>query len=717
MSETFVHDRRLRLIRLTGALLCASFFVFCSSNKAALPKVSPPVAKVVSKSNVFHGETLIDNYGWLRDKENPEVIAYLKAENEYAEKMMKHTEKLQEKLYGEMLGRIKETDLSLPEKIDDYYYYNRWEAGKQYAIYCRKKDNLNAPEEILLDQNQLAGGQGYFGLGTFRTSPDHKLLAYSIDNNGSETYTLYVKDLATGNLLQDQIPNTSYGTVWANNNKTLFYTTLDSAKRAYRVYRHQLGKNPAEDDLVFEEKDEAFSVSIYKSRSHAYLFLESSSSTSSEIQFLSADHPHGEFEMIHPRHKEMLYSVEHHLTHFFILTNEKAKNFKLIQTSVTDPTHENWTEIIPHRDQVMIESIDAFENYLVIFERENGLKKIRIRDLSKETEHYVDFPEPLYTIFPTSNSEFKKNTLRFSYNSFLTPSSIYDYDMEKKTRELKKKEEVLGGFNPDLYKMERIYATAADGVKVPISLVYKKDLILNGKNPVHLHGYGSYGATSEPYFSSVRFSLIDRGFIYALAHIRGGGDLGWNWYEQGKVLNKKNTFTDFIACAEHLIAQNYTSAGNIAMSGGSAGGLLMGAVVNMRPELFKAVVAYVPYVDVINSMSDPTIPLVVGEYEEWGNPANRADYDYMKSYSPYDNVKAQPYPPMLITAGLNDPRVGFWEPAKWAAKLRATKTDQNLLLLKTNLNAGHSGSSGFYEGLKEDAFAYAFILDAFGMKS
>lgn len=711
-----MHPRRI-LQSILCTAVCVFFYLSCSTKQPSLPKISPPVANVLSKSNVYHGETLVDNYGWLREKENPEVIAYLKTENEYAEKMMKHTEKLQEKLYREMLSRIKETDLSVPEKIDDYYYYSRWEAGKQYSIYCRKKDNLNAPEEILLDQNQLAAGQVYFALGTFSTSPDHKLLAYSIDNNGSETYTLYVKDLTTGKLLQDQILNTYYGVVWANDNKTLFYETLDSAKRPYKVYRHQLGKNTAEDDLVFEEKDEAFGIAVYKSRSQAYILLESSSKTSSEIRFLSADHPWGEFEMIHPRHKDMLYSVEHHLNHFYILTNEQAKNFKLIETSVTDPTHENWTEMIPHREQVLIEGIDAFENYLVVYERDNGLKKIRIRDLSKEKEHYVDFPEPIYTIYATSNSEFKKSTLRFGYESFVTSSSIYDYDMEKKTRELKKKEEVLGGFNPDLYKMERLYAAAPDGVKVPVSLVYKKDLVLNGKNPVHLYGYGSYGSTAEPYFSSIRFSLIDRGFIYALAHIRGGSDLGWDWYEQGKLLNKKNTFTDFIACAEHLIAQNYTSAGNIVISGGSAGGLLMGAVVNMRPDLFKAVIANVPYVDVINTMSDPTIPLVVPEYEEWGNPANKPYYDYMKSYSPYDNVKAQPYPPMLITASLNDPRVGYWEPAKWAAKLRANKTDQNILLLKTNLNAGHSGGSGFYEGLKEDAFAYAFILDAFGIKS
>lgn len=711
-----MHHRRL-LQSILCTAVCASFYLSCSAKQSALLKISPPVANVLSKSSVYHGETLVDNYGWLREKENPEVIAYLKAENEYAERMMKHTEKLQEKLYREMLSRIKETDLSVPEKINDYYYYSRSEAGKQYSIHCRKKDNLNAPEEILLDENQLAAGQGYFDLGAYETSPDHKLAAYSTDTNGSETYTLFVKDLTTGKLLQDQIPNAAAGVVWANDNRTLFYRVQDSAKRPYKIYRHQLGTNPSEDDLVFEEKDDAFNVYIYKSRSQAYLFLESSSSTSSEIRFLSADHPRGEFEMIHRRHKDMLYSVEHHLNHFYVLTNQQAKNFKLIETSVTDPTHENWTEMIPHREQVLIESIAAFENYLVVYERENGLKKIRIRDLSKETEHYVDFPEPIYTIYATSNSEFKKNTLRFGYESFVTPSSIYDYDMEKKRRELKKKEEVLGGFNPDLYKMERIYATAPDGVRVPISLIYKKDLVLNGKNPVHLYGYGSYGATAEPYFSSIRFSLIDRGFIYALAHIRGGADLGWNWYEQGKVLNKKNTFTDFIACAEHLITQNYTSAGNIVISGGSAGGLLMGAVVNMRPELFKAVVAYVPYVDVINTMMDPTIPLVVPEYEEWGNPANQPDYDYMKSYSPYDNVKAQPYPHMLITASLNDPRVGYWEPAKWAAKLRANKTDQNILLLKTNLGAGHSGSSGFYEGLKEDAFAYAFILDAFGIRS
>jgi oligopeptidase B len=680
-------------------------------------KITPPVAKIVPKTNQYPAGTLTDNYFWLRDKNNPDVLAYLQAENQYTDAMMKHTVKLQDKLYREMLGRIKETDLSVPEKIDDYFYYSRTEAGKQYRIDCRKHETLDAPEEILLDENQFAAGHNYFDLGSFEVSTDHKLVAFSTDYNGSEVYMMQIKDLSSGAVLPERIQNTSGNVQWANDNKTLFYTTLDAAKRPDKLYRHTLGADPAQDPLLYEEKDQSFYVYVYKSRSEAYLFLDSSSLTTSEISYLSTDHPNGAFEMIEPRKKDILYSIDHRLNRFYILTNEDAKNFKLMETSVTDPTRENWTELIPARQNVMIENMDAFENHLVVYERENGLERIRIRNLSDEKEHFVDFPEAAYAIYPTGNSEFNKTTLRFNYQSLVTPPSVYDYDMDQKTRQLKKQYEVLGGFDPNLYKTERIFATGPDGAKIPISLLYKKSVILNGKNPVFLTGYGAYGYSNDPYFSSKRFSLVDRGFVFALAHIRGGGELGRTWYESGKLFNKRNTFTDFIACAEHLVTQNYTSIGNIAISGASAGGLLIGAVVNMRPDLFKVVIAQVPYVDVINTMMDPSIPLTVTEYEEWGDPRQKQFYDYMISYSPYDNVRAQAYPAMLITTSLNDPRVAYWEPAKLTAKLRAMKTDQNVLLLKTNMEAGHSGSSGRYDELKDDAFQYAFILDQFGIVS
>ena len=677
--------------------------------------LTPPVAKTDPKVDTVHGEARVDNYFWLREKSNTEVIEYLKAENKYTQAMMQHTEGFQEQLYQELLGKIKETDLSVPEKMGDYYYYNRTEEGKQYPIYCRKKGSLEAEEEILLDQNALAERHEYLEIGVYKISPNHQLLAYSTDTTGGESYTLYVKDLDTGQLLGDQIPNTYYSVEWANDNQTLFYTTLDPAKRPYKLYRHQLGSDLAADALIYHEADESFFLDVSKTRSNAYLLMELENINTSEVHYLEADQPTDEFRVISPRQSELEYSVEHHGDQFFIVTNAEAVNFKLMRASANNPSRENWEEVVPHREAVKLDSVSAFRNHLVISEREDGLQKIRVRNLITDEAHAVDFPEPVYTVQQGGNPEFNTNTLRFNYASLVTPMSVFDYEMDARTRELKKQDEVLGGYDPSLYESERIFAKAADGTPVPISLVYKKGLVKDGGDPLLLYGYGSYGINSEPYFSSNRLSLLDRGFRCAIAHIRGGEEMGRAWYENGKLLHKRNTFTDFIACAEHLIAEKYTASSKIVIEGGSAGGLLMGAATNMRPELFEIVIAKVPFVDVVNTMLDASIPLTVTEYDEWGNPNEKKFYDYIKSYSPYDNIEAKEYPHILVTAGLNDPRVHYWEPAKWTAKLRTLKTGDNQLLLKTEMGAGHGGPSGRYDYLKEIAFEYAFIFDLLGI--
>ena len=676
---------------------------------------TPPVAKTTPKVDTVHEEERVDTYFWLREKSNPEVIEYLEAENRYTEAMTQHTGDFQEQLYQELLGRIKETDLSVPEKMDDYYYYTRTEEGKQYPIHCRKKGSLEAAEEILIDQNALAEGHEYLEMGVYKISPNHQLLAYSTDTTGGESYTLYIKDLNTGQLLGDQIPNTYYSVEWAGDNQTLFYTTLDSAKRPYKLYRHQLGSDPAADALIYHETDESFFLDVSKTRSTAYLLMELENINTSEVHYLEADQPTGDFKVISPRQPELEYSVEHHSDQFFIVTNADAVNFKLMRASVSNPSRENWEAVIPHREAVKLDSVSAFQNHLVISEREGGLQKIRIRNLSTDEAHAVDFPEPVYMVRQERNPEFNTDILRFNYASLVTPMSVFDYEMDARSRELKKQDEVLGGYDPSLYESERIFAEAADGTPIPISLVYKKGLVKNGGNPLLLYGYGSYGINSEPYFSSNRLSLLDRGFRYAIAHIRGGEEMGRTWYENGKLLHKRNTFTDFIACAEHLITEKYTASDKLVIEGGSAGGLLMGAVTNMRPELFEIVIAKVPFVDVVNTMLDASIPLTVIEYDEWGNPNKKAFYDYIKSYSPYDNIEAKEYPHILVTAGLNDPRVHYWESAKWTAKLRVLKTGDNRLLLKTEMGAGHGGPSGRYDYLKEIAFEYAFIFDLLGI--
>jgi oligopeptidase B len=670
----------------------------------------PPIAKKEPQILELHGDKRIDNYFWMRDIENPEVIAYLEAENTYTEAIMQPTKAMQQQLYEEMLSRIKETDLSVPTRKDNYYYYSRTEEGKAYAIHCRKKDSLDATEEILIDENKLAEGQEYFSLGIFQISPNHQILAYSVDTNGSERYTLYFLDLKTDKLYPESIPDTYYSFAWANDNKTVFYTQIDEANRPYKLFRHQLDTSELPDKLIYHEADDSYFLSVGTTRSEAYIIMSIGSQVTSEAYYLDANKPTDTFKIIQSRTQGIEYEIDHHGDYFYIVTNDDAINFKLMKAPITSPSKENWQTVIPHREDVMLSGISIFAKYLVIYDRKNSLPCATVRKFDTGEEQNISFPELTYAFFEGSNPEYNTNILRFIYTSLVTPSSVFDYDMETNTRELKKESEVLGGYDKAEYASEMLTATAKDGTKVPISIVYKKGILKNGENPLYLTGYGSYGYPSSATFSSNNLSLLDKGFVIAIAHIRGGTEKGRKWYEDGKFLNKKNTFTDFISCAEHLINQKWTSSEKLAISGGSAGGLLMGAVINMCPELFKVVVADVPFVDVITTIIDTSLPLSVVEWEEWGNPNDKIYYDYIKSYSPYDNVEAKNYPNLLITAGLNDPRVKYWEPAKWAAKLRELKTDNNILLLKTNMGAGHGGASGRYESLKELAFEYAFIF-------
>lgn len=670
--------------------------------------MTPPVAKVVPFCSTLFNDTRQDPYAWLRNREDSDTIAYLEAENAYTKHVMQPTEPLQKALYDEMLGRIQETDLSVPIRRGDCFYYSRTEKGKEYAIYCRKHGSLDAPEEILLDGNVLAYGHSYFRIGAFTVSPDHTLLAYSVDVVGDEMYTIRVKNLATGELLDDKIPNTYYSLEWAADNRTFFYCVLDDAKRPYKVFRHQLGI--AEDSLAYHEPDERFTAEITKTSSREYLLIDIHSSLTSEVRYISAARPNDEFIPILERVPEVEYDVTHHGDSFFIRTNDQAKTFRVMQTPVAHPSRETWTEFLPMRAGITIEHLHAFQDYLVIEERDRGLTQIAIHHFPSNTSHRVAFDEPVFIVGLEGNAEYAADVVRFGYASLVTPESVYDYNMTTRERELKKREPVLGGYDPSQYTSERLYAKAQNGIEIPISLVYKKGFVRDGRAPALLYGYGAYGLSTDPTFNSERLSLIDRGFVYAMAHIRGGADLGKPWHEDGRMLSKKNSFTDFIACAEHLISQRYTSPARLAITGGSAGGLLVGAVLNMRPNLFAAVVTRVPFVDALNTELDATLPLTVGEWEEWGNPAEEKYYSYIKSYAPYENVRAQNYPAILVTAGLNDPRVSYWEPAKWVARLRKCKTDNNVLLLKTDMGAGHFGASGRYEHLKETAFNYAFLL-------
>lgn len=676
--------------------------------------LKPPVARKEPRITTMHGRTLIDDYAWLRDKSDPDVLSYLTAENHYAEAMMKPTEGFQDLLYKEMLGRIKETDENVPYRLGRHYYYSRTEEGKQYPIYCRKKNQLNAPEEIALDLNELAKGHNFMSLGAYEMSEDGRLLAFSVDTTGYRQYDLHIKDLNTGEVT-GKLAGRVTSFVWANDNRTFFFVQEDEqTKRSFQLFRGTLDGDD-EPELLFEEEDELYRIYAFKTRSRGYVMVVSASSTTSECRFASADSPRESFHVLLPRKEMHEYYADHLGELFYITTNDQGRNFRLVTAPVDKPGSEHWKEIIAHRNDVMLEGVDCFKDFFVVHERFHGVPAIRVFDPSGAF-HTIEMPEPVYMVFPVQNMEFETTKLRFRYESLVSPWSVYDYDMKTRHRELLKQQPVLGGYDPDRYQSERSYAKASDGTAIPISIVYKKNLKQDGPRPFLLDAYGSYGYPYDVHFSSSRLSLLDRGVIFGIAHVRGGGDLGKGWHDNGKLMAKKNTFTDFIACAEHLIKEKYTSSHGLIITGGSAGGLLTGAVTNMRPDLFKAVVAYVPFVDVINTMLDASLPLTVGEYLEWGNPHEKPAFDYMISYSPYDNIDSKAYPAMLVKTSLNDSQVMFWEPAKYVAKLRALKTDTNPLLFKTKLEpGGHGGSSGRYDRLKDTAFDYAFILDQFGI--
>ncbi len=661
-----------------------------------------------------HGDARIDPYFWLNDRENPEVIAYLNEENAYYQEQTKHTQPLQEALFLEMKSRIKEDDASVPYFYNGYYYLTRFELGGDYPIYARKKGSLDAPEEILFNCNEMAKGFTYFNLNGLTISPDNQWVAFSVDTIGRRIYTLQIKNLVTGELASEKIENVTGTATWANDNQTLFYTRKDAVTlRADSVYKHQLGTDASADSLVYFEKDDTFDVSVYKEKSKKYLVIASSSTLTSEYQILNADAPNGTFKVFQKRTRGLEYSISHYGDQFYILTNkDKATNFKLMVTPESATQKENWTDLIPHREEVLLEDIEIFRDYLVVSERENGLNTIQIRPWDGSEAYYLPFDSETYTAYTTTNVDFDTTQLRYSYQSMNTPASVIEFDMKTKTKVVLKEQAVLGGkFDKANYTEERVWATAKDGTKIPISMVYRKELFKNGENPLLLYAYGSYGMSMDAYFSSTRLSLLDRGFIYAIAHVRGGEDLGRNWYEDGKLLKKKNTFTDFIACSAFLIQEQYSSAQHLYAEGGSAGGLLMGAICNMAPHLYHGVIAQVPFVDVVTTMLDDSIPLTTGEYDEWGNPNVKKYYTYIKSYSPFDNVQAQAYPHLYVSTGLHDSQVQYWEPAKWVARLRTLKTNDTQLYLDTNMEAGHGGASGRFEALRELAKEFSFLLD------
>lgn len=682
-------------------------------------RITPPTAEKIAKNLEMHGDVRIDNYYWLNDKENPEVIDYLERENDYYSKMTEHTNSLKKSLFEEMKARIKEDDASVPYKLNGYYYITRFEKGNDYPVYTRKKESLDAEEEILFNVNEMAEGFSYYNLNGINISPDNKLVSFGVDTLSRRKYTMYIKNLETGELLKEQIPTTTGSATWANDNKTLFYTRKDEQTlRSNQIFKHTLGTDASEDELIYTEDDETFGTYIYKTKSKKYLVIGSYSTLTSEFRILDANTPNKEFKVFQPRERGLEYSISHFGKDFYVLTNkDKATNFKLMKTPEDATEKEHWSDVIPHRENVLLEDIDIFKEYLVVSERSNGLNKIHIQRWDGTNAYYLPFENETYTAYTVQNPEFDTRTLRYGYNALGTPASVIDFDMETREKEVKKETEVLGGkFDKNNYESKRVWATAKDGTEIPISIIYKKGFEQNGKSPLLLYAYGSYGSTIDPYFSTVRLSLLDRGFAFAIAHVRGGEYLGRQWYEDGKLLKKKNTFTDFVDVSRFLIAEKYTSKEHLYASGGSAGGLLMGAIVNIAPELYHGVIASVPFVDVVTTMLDDSIPLTTGEYDEWGNPNEKESYEYMKSYSPYDNVEAKNYPNMLVTTGLHDSQVQYWEPAKWVAKLRELKKDDNLLLLQTNMDAGHGGASGRFEALKEVAMDYAFLLDMEGIK-
>jgi oligopeptidase B len=714
MNEFYFRHVYLALVILVFLVL-SSVFILPAADNSSLP--TPPVAKKEPKITEINGHKMVDDYYWLREKTNPDVKAYLEAENVYTDAVMKPTEPLQKKLYGEMLSRIKETDVEVPYKEGGYFYYLRTEAGKQYGIRCRKKGSLDAPEEIVLDVNELAKGQTFMSLAAFDVSDDGNLLAYTTDNTGFRQFTLAVKDLRTGKMLVDHAERVD-SVAWANDNKTIFYTVEDEvSKRSYRLYRHAVGTS-GPDTLVYEEKDERFEIETAKTRSKDYLFLISGSHTTSEARYIPAGQPMAEWKLLEPRKQGVEYYPDHNGNFFYIRVNDSGRNFRLVKAPVSDPGSKNWEEVVPHRADVMLDDTDFFKNYFISYEREKGLPQIRITNLETGKSRRIEFPEPAYVTYAYVNREYDTTKFRYGYQSFITPQSVFEDDLPSGTTTLLKQKEVPGGYDRTRYQVEQIYATASDGVKIPISVVHVKGATLDGKGPMYLTGYGSYGISYDIAFNSNIFSMVDRGVVVAVAHIRGGGEMGKAWHDDGRMMHKKNTFTDFIASAEYLVAQGYGSKDRLVIEGRSAGGLLMGAVLNMRPDLFHAALVGVPFVDVMNTMLDESLPLTVGEFEEWGNPKEKPAFDYMITYSPYDNIEAKSYPNMLVRTSFNDSQVMYWEPAKYVAKMRALRTDHNALILKTNMNpAGHGGASGRYDRLHETAFDYAYFLTQMGINN
>ena len=677
---------------------------------------SPPVAKRVPVERTRHGETVVDEYAWLRDRDDPDTLAYLEAENAHTADVMAPTKGLQDELFEEIRARIQETDLSVPVRKGEWWYFTRTEEGRQYPIHCRSRTEGGEDEVVMLDQNAVAGEAEFLAIGAFDVSPDARLLAYSTDFAGGELHTMRFRDLETGEDLPDELPDTYYGTAWAADSATFFYVRPDAAMRPYQLWRHRLGTPPADDVLVFAEDDERFFLAVGTTKDERYVVLHLGSKVTDEVHVLPADDPTGEFSVVEPRQQDVEYSLEHWRNRFYIVTNvDGAEDFKLVEAPDASPGRASWRDVVPSRPGTTLTGIDVFADHLVLFERAEGLRRIRVRDQASGDDHVIEQPEAVSTASGGANPEFDSGTLRYGYTSMVTPSSVYDYDTRTRERTLKKRQPVLGGYDPDDYATERVWATAPDGTRVPMSLVYKRGRPRDGSAPALLYGYGSYEASMDPGFSSLRLSLLDRGFVFAIAHVRGGGELGRAWYRAGKLLEKRNTFTDFIACARHLVEEGWTSPASLAVRGGSAGGLLIGAVVNMAPEAFGAAVAEVPFVDALNTILDPSLPLTVMEWEEWGNPVESAEvYRYMRSYAPYENVEAREYPPVLVTAGLNDPRVSYWEPAKWVARMRATKAGDSRLLLKTEMGAGHMGPSGRYDAWKDEAFVFAFVLETLG---
>ena len=675
-----------------------------------------PVAKKIDKTLTQHNDTRIDPYYWMNDRENKDVIDYLNDENDFTKSVMNNTEKFQDNLFHEMKNRIKEDDSSVPYKFNGYFYYSRFEKGQEYALNCRKKDTLENEELIIVDQNERAKGHDYYALGGLSISDDNKIVAIGEDTVSRRIYTIQFKYLETNEMLIDKLENTTGGITWAADNKTVFYSQKDETLRSYKIFRHVLGTSQDDDVLVFHEDDETFNTFVFRSKSRKFIMIGSGSTLSSEYRYLDSANPTGEFTMFLTRENEHEYGVAHYQDHWYISTNWNAKNFRLMKCPISDTSKENWEEVIAHREDVLLEDLELFNDYLVLGERKDGLTKLRIIPWNGSEEHYIEFNDPAYMVYTSVNRDYDTKILRYGYTSMTTPSSVYDYNMDTREQELLKQQEVVGGYDVSKYESKRFMATARDGKRVPMSLVYRKDLKHPEGNPLLLYAYGSYGYSIDPSFSTTRLTLLDRGFVFAIAHIRGSQTLGREWYDDGKMMNKKNTFFDFIDCAEFLINENFTTPKHLYAMGGSAGGLLMGAIINYRPDLWNGIVAAVPFVDVVTTMLDETIPLTTGEFDEWGNPKEEEAYNYIKSYSPYDNVEEKEYPNMLVTTGLHDSQVQYWEPAKWVAKLRDMKTDNNILLLKTNMEAGHGGASGRFEGLKEVALEYAFIFELEGIE-